>query len=225
MRVEIDGRLGAFSPHLGQSYSLRQERQIMMFRPTDLRFRFAATFFAAVVWCLPARAGTNYDVSAAGSFDFVPFEDDGTPNRPFGSHIGNQITFAGTERYLTHGEAVLSRIGPIETDTYTLDLYKPDGSTDPSSGLKRPGTLLGSYSVSASNAFIPGSGAFVVDWNFAPLLVPDTVIAIVSSSYSTTTPGQLAGLYAANMPPVIGSALNTIWYGDGTPSKWTADPN
>jgi hypothetical protein len=164
-----------------------------------------------------------YDVSAANSFDFVPFEDDGTPNRPAGSHLGNEITFAGTGRYLTHAEAVLSRIGPVETDNYTIDLYKPDGSIDPSSGLKRPGTLIASYTVSASNAFVPGTGAFVVDWSFAPVLVPDTIIAVVSSTYSTTTPGQLMGPFAAVMPPVTGSALNTIWYGDGNPSNWTAD--
>jgi hypothetical protein len=170
-----------------------------------------------------ARADLIYDVSASGSFDFVPFENDGTPNRPLGSHLGNQITFAGTARYLTHGEAVLSRIGPVEIDTYTLDLYKPDGSIDPSSGLKRPGTLIWSYTTKASNAFIPGTGAFVVDWNFAPVLVPDTVIAVVSSSYSTTTPGQLMGPFAAVMPPLTGTALNTIWYGDGMPSHWTAD--
>ena len=33
--------------------------------------------------------------TAAGSNDFVPFENDGTPNRPNGDHLGNQVTFAG----------------------------------------------------------------------------------------------------------------------------------
>jgi hypothetical protein len=118
---------------------------------------------------------------------------------------------------------VLSRIGPVEVDNYTIDLYKPDGSIDPGSGLNRPGTLIASYTTSASNAFVPGTGAFVVDWSFAPVLVPNTIIAVVSSTYSTTTPGQFMGPFAAVMPPVTGSALNTIWYGDGTPSHWTAD--
>jgi hypothetical protein len=31
-----------------------------------------------------ARADSIYDVTGAGSNDFVPFENDGTPNRPFG---------------------------------------------------------------------------------------------------------------------------------------------
>jgi hypothetical protein len=170
-----------------------------------------------------ATADLIYDVSAAGSFDFIPFEDDGTPDRPKGSHLGNEITFAGTARYLTHAEAVLSRIGPVETDHYTIDLYKPDGAIDPASGLQRPGTLIASYTTSASNAFIPGTGAFVVDWSFAPIHVPDTIIAVISSTYSTTTPGQLMGPFAAIMPPLTGTALNTLWYGDGNPSNWTAN--
>jgi hypothetical protein len=182
------------------------------------------------ILCLPglngrARADQIYDVSAAGSFDFVPTKDDGTPNRPYGSHLGNEITFAGTDRYLTDGEVVLSRIGPVSTDSYTLDLYKADGSIDPVSGLVRPGTLIGSYTTTASNAFIPGTGAFVVDWNFAPILVPDTVIAVVGTTYGMNDPNVLVGPFAAVMPPLTGTALNTIWYGDGTPSSWTADPN
>lgn len=106
---------------------------------------------------------------------------------------------------------------------YTMDLYAPDGSIDPSSGLSRPGRLLGSFTTSASNAFVPGTGAFVVDWDFAPTLVPDTIIAVISSDYDIIAPGSLVGAFAAVMPPVAGSALNTIWYGDGTPSNWTAN--
>jgi hypothetical protein len=40
--------------------------------------------------------------------------------------------------------------------------------------------------------------------------------AVVSSSYSTTTPGQFMGPFATVLPPLTKSALNTIWYGDGT---------
>ena len=45
-----------------------------------------------------AKADQIYNVTAAGSDDFVPFENDGTPNRPNGDHMGNEITFAGTAR-------------------------------------------------------------------------------------------------------------------------------
>jgi hypothetical protein len=190
---------------------------------TSLRLATAATLL--VLFTSQARGGLIYDVSASGSSDFVPFENDGTPNRPLGDHLGNEVTFAGSARYLTKVEAVLSRIGPVETDTYTLDLYKPDGTIDPSSGLSRPGTLIGEFTTTASNAFIPHTGAFVVDWKLPPTLVPDTVIAVISSSYSTTTPGQYMGPFAAVMPPLTGTALNTMWYGDGSPNHWTADPN
>ncbi len=185
-----------------------------------------ATFALALTLCASAGwADVIYDCNAAGSGDFVPFENDGTPNRPLGSEMGNEITFAGTSRYLYHAEVVLSSIGPTQISNFTISFYKPDGSIDPSSGLNRPGTLLGSYTTAASNAFIPGTGAFVVDWNFSPLQVPDTVIAIVSSSYSTTTLGQLMGPFAAVNPPEVGSALNTLWYGDGKAGDWTANPN
>ena len=31
------------------------------------------------------------------------------------------------------------------------------------------------------------------------------------------------GPFAAVIPPLTGSALNTIWYGDGTPGNWQAN--
>ncbi len=170
-----------------------------------------------------ARADQIYNVTAAGSNDFVPFENDGTPNRPNGDRMGNEITFAGTARYLTHVQVVFASIGPAEVDTYTLDLYKNDGAVDPNSGLREPGTLIAELTTLASNVPLPGNGGYGVDWYFQPILVPDTLTAIVSSTYSTTTPGQLMGPFAAVNPPLTGSALNTIWYGDGTPGNWTAD--
>ncbi len=170
-----------------------------------------------------SRADQIYNANAAGSNDFVPFENDGTPNRPPGDHLGNQITFAGTDRYLTHVQFAFASIGPKEIDTYTLDLYKNDGPIDPSSGLREPGTLIAELTTQASNIPLPGNGGYGVDWYFQPILVPDTLTAIVSSSYSTITPGQYMGPFADVNPPLTGSALNTIWYGDGTPGNWQAN--
>ena len=141
-----------------------------------------------------ARADSVYNVTGAGSDDFVPFENDGTPNRPFGDEMANEITFAGTARYLDHVQVVFASIGPKEIDTYTLDLYKNDGPIDPTSGLREPGTLIAEFKTQALNVPLPGNGAYGVDWNFSPTLVPDSLTAIVSSSYSTTTPGQALGL-------------------------------
>jgi hypothetical protein len=172
-----------------------------------------------------AKAGNIYNVTAAGSNDFVPFENDGTPNRPFGDRLGNEITFAGTARYLNHVQVVFASIGPKEIDTYTLDLYKNDGPIDPHSGLQRPGTLIAEFKTQASNIPLPGNGGYGVDWNFSPTLVPDSLTAVVSSSYTTTTPGVLMGPFVAVIPPLTGSALNTMWYGDGQPGNWTADSN
>ena len=120
-------------------------------------------------------------------------------------------------------QVVFASIGPKEVDTYTLDLYKNDGPIDPNSGLNEPGTLIAEIKTRASNVPMPGNGGYGVDWSFNPILVPDSLTAVVSSSYSTTTPGQYMGPFAAVYPPLTGSALNTIWYGDGTPGNWTAN--
>jgi hypothetical protein len=189
--------------------------------------RFTVTVFALCLTLLGTSARAEgdliYNVTGLDSGDFIPFENDGTPNRPNGDHLGNQITFAVTARYLDHVQVVFASIGPIELDTYTLDLYKNDGVIDPTSGLHRPGTLIAELTTEALNQPLPGNGGYGVDWNFKPILVPDTLTAVVSSSYSTTTPGQFMGPFAAVFPPLTGSALNTVWYGDGTPGNWQAN--
>ena len=115
------------------------------------------------------------------------------------------------------------RSAPTEVATYTLDLYKNDGPVDPNSGLNQPGTLIAEFKTRASNVPLPGNGGYGVDWYFGPILVPDSLTAIVSSSYSTTTPGQFMGPFADVTNPLVGGALDTIWYGDGTPGNWTAN--
>jgi hypothetical protein len=194
------------------------------------RWRIGAAAFTLVVVATfsdargLARADSIiYNVTAQDSDDFVPFENDGTPNRPNGDHLGNQITFAGSDRYLDHVQVVFASIGPAEVDTYTLDLYKNDGPIDPNSGLHEPGTLIAEFTTQASNVPLPGNGGYGVDWFFSSTLVPDSLTAVVSSSYSTTTPGQFMGPFVAVHPPLTGSALNTIWYSDGTPGNWTAN--
>ena len=166
---------------------------------------------------------TIYNVTAAGASDSVPFENDGTPNRPIGDHLGNTITFVGTARYLTHVQVVFAAHGPVENDTYTLSLYRNDGKRDNLSGLSQPGTLIGTFQTVASDKPVPGNHAYGVDWSFAPTLVPDTLTVVVSSSYSTITPGQFMGPFTVVTSVITGSALNTIWYGDGKPGHWAAN--
>jgi hypothetical protein len=196
---------------------------LLMTFPYPRRIGVAALALTLLALQATSRADLIYDVTGLNSGDFVPFENDGTPNRPPGDHLGNQITFGGTDRLLFHVQAVFASIGPKEVDTYTLDLYRNDGAIDRGSGLHMPGTLIGEYKTDALNQPLPGNGGYGVDWYFKPILVPDTLIAVVSSSYSTTTPGQFMGPFAAVYPPLIGSALNTIWSGDGTPGDWQAN--
>lgn len=184
--------------------------------------RLASAGFAVLLLCgsAVAKCDTIYEETGLNSFDFIPFENDGTPNRPFGDHLGNTITFAGTDRLLTHVQVAFASIGPKGLNTYTLTLYRNDGAPDPNgSGLLQPGTEIASFQTVASNQPLPGNGGYGVDWNFAPTLVPDTLTAVISSDYS----GQFMGPFAAVVPPLVGSAINTVWYGDGTPGGWVAD--
>src|SRR5436190_16455090 len=125
-----------------------------------------ALVLACILLAVPGigKADIIYDVTGLNSNDFIPFENDGTPNRPPGDHLGNQITFAGTAREVFHVQVVFASIGPKEIDTYTLDLYKNDGPIDPNSGLHMPGTLIAELKTNASNQPLPGNGGYGVDW-------------------------------------------------------------
>ena len=186
-------------------------------------FAVLTIFGACMIPTYARTPETIYNVTAAGSGDYIPFENDGTPDRPAGDQLGNTITFAGTARLLTHVQVVFGSHGPKENDTYTLTLYRNDGPHDPKSGLSQPGTKIASFQTLASNKPLPGNGAYGVDWNFAPTHVPDTLTAVVSSTYSETTPGQTRGPFAVVTPILTGTALNTVWYGDGKPGHWIAD--
>ena len=166
---------------------------------------------------------TIYKVTAAGANDFVPFADDGTPNRPHGDTLGNTVTFAGTARYLTHVQVVFGSHGPKERSTYTLTLYRNDGPKDPATGLGQPGTKLASFQTTALNQPLPGSGAYGVDWTFPAVRVPDTLTVTVASTYGHALPGQVMGPFTVVTPPITGTVLDTVWYGDGTPGHWVSD--
>ena len=187
---------------------------------------FIALFALAMISAPRADCQNIYLETGLNSFDYIPFEDDGTPNRPKGDHLGNTITFGGTARLLNHVQAVFGSFGPKQLNTYTLSLYRNDGAPDPNgSGLLQPGTQIATFQTIASNQPLPGNGGYGVDWFFAPIFVPDTLTVVLSSDYSTTTPNQFMGPFASVVSPLVGSAVNTAWYGDGTPGKWVADSN
>lgn len=168
----------------------------------DLRRTGLVALALTIFTCHTAtRADTIYNVTGLNSSDFIPFENDGTPDRPPGDHLGNQITFGGTDRELYHVQAVFASIGPKEIDTYTLDLYRNDGPINPGSGLAMPGTLIGEFKTNASNQPLPGNGGYGVDWYFSAIHVPESLTAVISSSSSTTTPGQYMEPFAAVYPP------------------------
>jgi len=150
----------------------------------------------------------------------IPLGPDDTPGRPIGDHVGNQITVAGTQRVVNGalvGFGATSSTGTIapQVDDYTLAFYLNDGPGG------APGTLFASSTVSASDA----AGVFSV---FFPLhvIVPETFTAVVSSTHPTDTFSSdvgVVGPLTADAPPSVGSALNGVWYGTGSPGSWQFD--
>jgi hypothetical protein len=144
----------------------------------------------------------------------VPFVDDGTPDRPDGAWIGNTITFDST----LYGEGY-SFLTSVDLATYnavgngavfTLDLYS---GSDPNTG-----TLLASSSVTVGHS--QPEATFLFD-----LYVPQTITWVVSSvPAGTPDTGALDGIANAYGAPQVGSANDSIWYGDPTVSNsFTSD--
>jgi hypothetical protein len=181
------------------------------------------SLFAARVFTLPAlvvasllgfasaaRADiifqNNTSFFQGGTINYVPFRDDGTPNRPVGSRLGETVSFAGP--------AVLNSVelgvynGTGGTLTYTLDLY---AGANPNTG-----AFLGSSSVAVGQAF-PEMAMF----NFNGLLVPDTVTFVVSSS-DASTGFPVTGPISSNIAPTIGTGPNSLFFGNG-PGSFTAN--
>jgi hypothetical protein len=149
----------------------------------------------------------NTSFFQGGSINYVPFRDDGTPNRPAGNRLGETVTFAGMARRLDSVTlGVYNETGT--TLTYTLDLY---AGANPNTG-----ALLGSVSVPVAPVFV-GMPTF----DFDGLLVPDTVTFVVHSS-DTSTGFPVAGPISSNIAPTIGSGPNSLFYGNG-PSSFTAN--
>jgi hypothetical protein len=127
--------------------------------------------------------------------NYVPFGDDGTPNRPAGNHLGNTITFGGTARGL---------------DTATIVVYNATGANQPftlslyAGNNPNTGALLGSSSTTV--------GAFQQNatFDFGGLPVPDTLTFIISASSGSNSN---AGPFSSNLPPTVGSGPNSLWYG------------
>jgi hypothetical protein len=149
---------------------------------------------------------TNF-ILPGGLFNYVPFEDDGTPNRPLGNHLGETITFGGTARSLGTVELAAANVtgGPL---TYTLDIY---AGANPNTG-----ALLGSASAVVSPTVLA-----MPIFSFNGLLLPDTVTFVVSSNHPGS--GFLeTGPASSNIAPTIGSGPNSLWYGFG-PGTFTAN--
>jgi hypothetical protein len=127
--------------------------------------------------------------------NYVPFGNDGTPNRPPGDHEGNTITFAGTARALDTATAVVySNIGL--TNTFTMALY---AGANPNTG-----QLLGTRTATVGQ--FQQTATF--DWGGLP--VPDTLTFILSAS---TGSDSNAGPFSSAAPPTVGTGPNSLWYG------------
>jgi len=140
-----------------------------------------------------------YTVSGPGGstlYNAVALGDNGTPGRPAGDHIGNTVTFSGTDRKLVSVDMMLLAFGS-GSPRFTLDLY---AGANPNTG-----SLLGS---ATSEQLTPVFGK-VLTFQFGGLAVPDTLTYVISSSTGAdpaSTPASASGV-------TVGSAVNSLWYG------------
>jgi hypothetical protein len=146
-------------------------------------------------------ASTIYQ-NGAPDHNYVPFGPSGTPGKPSpGNLLGNQITFGGTDRFLDLlqveiGEGANAPPQAL-TDSFTVTLYENDAPGG------APGTILATSSVFTTI----GPNNFMLDFPFA-IAVPDTLTVAVGEANPTVH----LGLVSTSQPPVIGSALNGLWF-------------
>src|ERR1700687_5418224 len=183
-------------------------------------FYVMAAGILAMAVAVPAARADIVDRANGFENNYVPFGEDGTPGRPVpGDQLGNTITLDGTNRSLdriTVNVALNNAAGtpPAGTDTWTLDLYLNDGPADPS-GLLQPGTLIGSASTDLTMP--PFVADVVFDFTAAALVVPDSFTVVISSTHSTDTFFQAAGVSGPSSSmtvPGVGTGMNTMWYTD-----------
>jgi hypothetical protein len=157
------------------------------------------------------------------AWNFVPFGEDGTPNRPVpGDMLGNTITLDGTNRTLDRITiAVSTGWNPaVGTDTWTVALYLNDGPIDEASGLMQPGTLIAKASTDVTMP--PFEQAVVFDFSSTAVVVPDSFTVVISSTHPTDTAG-LVGPMSCNAPPDVGTGPNTMWYSSTAQGGWEAN--
>jgi hypothetical protein len=196
-------------------------------------FLWACAPLALVVLAAPvARASVIYDThDLNGVGELVPNGEDGTPGRPAGSRMGNTVTFGGTARGL---DTVTLEYGtyhfdnqPSSDQTITLSLYKPDGPADlsgPGLNGNQPGTLLASRSITTSQFNAADSGSATLTFDFGGLAVPDSLVAIVSSSLLSNSNTQTGFIASSDFTPLAGSNPHgdRLWFGEG-PGTFSSD--
>jgi hypothetical protein len=132
-----------------------------------------------------------------GPYNYVPLADDGTPDRPTGSVLGNTITFGGTERFLTTFTIGLFNGGG--DGPWTLSIY---GGSDPNTA-----PLLGSLTESFGGGISP---AALFDFTSQNIVLPNTITFTITSTAADNGHGPLSGL-----APTTGTAPDSMWFGNG----------
>jgi hypothetical protein len=140
---------------------------------------------------------------------FYPF-DYYSANEP----AGNEITLAGTDRYITGFDLILSSVsstGPTILSSLTLKFYQNDG-VDAYDNPGAPGDVIPSLTTTLTNLSV--EGITTVHFAFAPTLMPDdfTWVAVADSSN--------AGL--ATCSKTVGTCPDYYWDFYNAADQWYA---
>ena len=177
---------------------------------TSRHLRRARTITAWASWCPTVRTGHRIVPRAAAW---------ATP----WSSAGPRGLDTATLRYGTYH----FDNQPSADQTITLSLYKPDGPADltgPGLNGNQPGTLIGSRSITTSLFNAPDSGSDLLTFDFGGLVVPDSLVAIVSSTLISNANTQTGFIASSDFTPLVGSNPHgdRLWFGEG-PGTFSSD--
>lgn len=186
--------------------------------------RWLATVVAlnlGVHLCPPTAEGAIVYDTFAASDHILSIWPSGTPDRPFGSWLGNTVSLEGDQRFLTE---ITLRLGTtlekLEPQTLSLTLYNLDGPEDPGkSGLPQPGSAF----AEARTVIEFEKGFATATFVFDSVAAPETFTFAAHFETSEINEKYQLGFLTSDEGPRTGKATETLWYGDPGKESWATN--
>lgn len=169
---------------------------------------------------LTADGAIVYDTFAA-SDHILSIWPSATPDRPFGSWLGNTVSLDGSARFLTEIKLRLATtLEKIEAQTISLMLYDLEGPEDPGkSGLPQPSQAF----ATAQTVVEFEKGIATATFAFESIFVPGTFTFAAHFETTEVSEKYQLGFVTSDNGPGIGQANETLWYGEPGEVGWATN--